>query len=328
MPLRKKAKKSLEEVNRVRRETSRMVYKENDDIISGWEWVASKSSRTCPLCLAMDGRTFPLDEPFPQHINCRCTMIAVIIDLPRRPRTLGKDWFETQDDATKETILGKEAFLAYQQNGLTLNDFVAFRNDKRFGKSVTRKPLAKILADKNLNETAQGNTIQNVKNFPKKAKGEGYFFRENTLPYSPQGAVIAQIQPEACVAATTRMILKDAGISRSEAELRALFETDRDGTSPSKIPEIMKGFGLKYDYRRDLRLEDLQTAVKIKPAIVYVSKSLPNMPGHVIIIDGFEDDYALVRDSQNGVGYKLHIEDFKLAWMNENRQGKAAIAGK
>ncbi len=61
----------------------------------------------------------------------------------------GKEYFENLSDENKEKILGKETFLAYQQNNLSLNDFVAFRNDKRFGKSVTRKPLAKILADKN-----------------------------------------------------------------------------------------------------------------------------------------------------------------------------------
>lgn len=136
------------EVNRVRRETTRMVYEENSDIIEAWEWVASKSSRTCPLCLAMDGEQFPLDEPFPQHVNCRCTLTPVIIDLPRRTRTIGKDWFENLSDEEQEKILGKEGFLAYQEHGLALKDFVTFSNDKRFGKSVARKPLAKILADK------------------------------------------------------------------------------------------------------------------------------------------------------------------------------------
>lgn len=138
------------EVNRVRRETLRDIYKENDDLISGWEWCASKSSRCCILCLAMDGKIFPLSKPFPQHVNCRCTLLSVLKDLKRRPRTIGKDWFESQPGETKESVLGKEAFLAYQQNGLTLDDFVAFRKDKRFGESVTRRPLAKILADKQL----------------------------------------------------------------------------------------------------------------------------------------------------------------------------------
>jgi len=66
------------EVNRVRRETTRQIYQENSDIVEGWEWVASKSPRTCPACLALDGRIFKLKDEFPQHINCRCTMIPVI----------------------------------------------------------------------------------------------------------------------------------------------------------------------------------------------------------------------------------------------------------
>lgn len=164
------------EVNRVRRETTRQICQENDDIISGWEWVASKSSRTCPLCLAMDGKTFPLDEPFPQHVNCRCTMISILKGLKRRPRTIGKDWFENQDDAAKESILGKETFKAYKDNNLILDDFVAFRDDKRFGKSVTRKPLAKILADK-----GEVSTKTNVPDF--KTVKEAQKWCEQTYPH-------------------------------------------------------------------------------------------------------------------------------------------------
>lgn len=77
-------------------------------------------------------------------------MISILKGLKRRPRTIGKDWFENQDDAAKESILGKEVFKAYKDNNLSLDDFVAFRKDKRFGESVTRKPLAKILADKKI----------------------------------------------------------------------------------------------------------------------------------------------------------------------------------
>jgi ABC-type bacteriocin/lantibiotic exporter with double-glycine peptidase domain len=82
----------------------------------------------------------------------------------------------------------------------------------------------------------------------KKAKGEGYFFAKETLPYIAKGVVIAQIQPNACLAATARMILKDLGISKSEAELRILFEIDDDGASPSKIPGVFAQFGLEYIY--------------------------------------------------------------------------------
>jgi uncharacterized protein with gpF-like domain len=126
----------------------RQIHEDNKDIIEAWEWVASKSARTCPLCLAMDGRQFPLDKPFPQHPNCRCTLKAVIEGLPAPKRTIGNDWFESQTDDVKRQILGGENFKAYKKHNLTLNDFVAFKTDARFGESVTRKPLAKILADR------------------------------------------------------------------------------------------------------------------------------------------------------------------------------------
>jgi SPP1 gp7 family putative phage head morphogenesis protein len=132
------------EVNRVRREATRSIYEENDDIIEGWEWVAAKSSRTCPACLALDGQIFDVSEPFPQHINCRCTLIPVIEDLPRRPRTLGAEWFERQPDDVKEEILGKEAFAQWKQSrkeksvNFELRHFVQERSDKRFGKSLSK----------------------------------------------------------------------------------------------------------------------------------------------------------------------------------------------
>ncbi len=106
--------------------------------------MASKSSRTCAACLALDGQIFELQEPFPQHINCRCTLKAVIEGLPPRTRTLGAQWFDTQPDDVKEQILGKESFLQWTQSrkekgvNFELRHFVQERNDKRFGKSMNR----------------------------------------------------------------------------------------------------------------------------------------------------------------------------------------------
>lgn len=136
------------EVNRVRREATRQIYQENSDIITGWEWSASKSPLTCPVCLALDGRIFKLSEPFPQHPNCRCTMVAVIEGVPRSPRTLGKDWFDKQPDEIKEKIIGKEGLAAYKQGLIELKDFIGWKTHPQFGKSVYTKPLAKVLADK------------------------------------------------------------------------------------------------------------------------------------------------------------------------------------
>jgi len=135
------------EVNRVRRATTLQIYRENPDI-EGWEWVASKSPRTCPACLAMDGRVFDLKDEFPQHINCRCTMIPVIKGMARPERETGAEWFDKQAYDIKEIILGKDAAAAYERGDITLNDMVGWATDKDFGKRIYTKKLADVLMGK------------------------------------------------------------------------------------------------------------------------------------------------------------------------------------
>lgn len=139
------------EVGRVRRETTRRIYQDTPGVV-GWEWVASKSPRTCVVCLAMDGKIFPLEEAFPQHINCRCTMIAVIDGVPRPPRTLGKEWFDKQPDDVKAKIIGVDGLAAYKEGLITLDDFVGKKPHPLFGESVFTKPLSDILANKPVTE--------------------------------------------------------------------------------------------------------------------------------------------------------------------------------
>lgn len=143
------------EVNRVRRETSRQFYLANSNAFTGWEWVASQSRRTCPACLAMDGRIFKLDQPFPQHINCRCQMIPVIDGVTPRKRTLGSEWFEGQPDDVKKEILGTEKFDAYARGEFTLKDIVGWRTSKEFGKSVYTKSLSQMLSGNGLSEIVE-----------------------------------------------------------------------------------------------------------------------------------------------------------------------------
>lgn len=61
------------------------AYEENADILSGWEWTATKDERTCPICGAMDGKRFKFNDPQLQppsgsHPGCRCTIVPVLKD--------------------------------------------------------------------------------------------------------------------------------------------------------------------------------------------------------------------------------------------------------
>lgn len=47
------------------------------------EWSTAGDGRVCPVCAALEGKTFSVDEArgrIPQHPNCRCTWIPKILD--------------------------------------------------------------------------------------------------------------------------------------------------------------------------------------------------------------------------------------------------------
>jgi SPP1 gp7 family putative phage head morphogenesis protein len=61
------------------------VYEQNQDVLKGWEWVATLDERTCPICGGLDGKVFKFgsDQPLPpsgSHPGCRCTIVPVLID--------------------------------------------------------------------------------------------------------------------------------------------------------------------------------------------------------------------------------------------------------
>lgn len=53
-------------------------YRENADILEGWEWMAAGDELQCPYCSEKDGNVFPLDEDFESHPMCRCSPSPVV----------------------------------------------------------------------------------------------------------------------------------------------------------------------------------------------------------------------------------------------------------
>jgi SPP1 gp7 family putative phage head morphogenesis protein len=50
---------------------------QNQDILVGWQWIATRDDRTCPICAPLDGRVFKQEERArpPIHPRCRCTSV-------------------------------------------------------------------------------------------------------------------------------------------------------------------------------------------------------------------------------------------------------------
>lgn len=125
------------------REATRLGYEENKHLLGGWVWTSTRSATTCVLCWAMDGKVFPAGESMVSHLNCRCVMRPL---LPgQSPGQLGTDAFGRLERGVQRDILGESALSAYESNMLTLDDFVGFRSDLRWGDSRYRRSLEDIL---------------------------------------------------------------------------------------------------------------------------------------------------------------------------------------
>jgi SPP1 gp7 family putative phage head morphogenesis protein len=126
-------------------ETSAFVanetYKLNDDVVKGYQYVATLDSRTSLICGRLDGKIYALDSKSapkpPQHFNCRSTTVPVIkssdqllatknnrlqkrklkrLSPTRRASMNGQvparlnysDWLTKQNNDIKLTILGSQ----------------------------------------------------------------------------------------------------------------------------------------------------------------------------------------------------------------------------
>jgi hypothetical protein len=121
-------------------ETARdAVYRENEDIFSGYKYLATLDSSTCLICAADDGKIFKsLDDApkLPRHLNDRCLYVPYIKgleDIPGERASVNgpvsnkltyKDWFPQQSERMQREILGPARYEAYKA-GVPITSFVS-----------------------------------------------------------------------------------------------------------------------------------------------------------------------------------------------------------
>ena len=56
------------------------AYRNNADVVSGYQWLAARDERVCPTCRGLNGTFYKLGQEIrpPAHINCRCAIIPVL----------------------------------------------------------------------------------------------------------------------------------------------------------------------------------------------------------------------------------------------------------
>lgn len=81
------------------RATSAQVHQANENVLAGWQWIATLDARTCPSCWGMHGTVHPLSQPGPwDHQQGRCARIPKI-----------KSWAELGIDAPEPMDLVPDA---------------------------------------------------------------------------------------------------------------------------------------------------------------------------------------------------------------------------
>jgi SPP1 gp7 family putative phage head morphogenesis protein len=151
------------ETLRAYREAARVGVEENAEFLEGWTWYAARDGRTCPVCWAMHGRTFPLTgsgtrraaEVMATHPNCRCVLVpraksyAEITGDPslpdNRPQvTPGPVLFSRLSPDRQAAILGPGKFARYRDGQLQLDQLVELVNDPRWGPVRREVPIARL----------------------------------------------------------------------------------------------------------------------------------------------------------------------------------------
>lgn len=130
-------------INHVSNQARLELFKENDDIVKGVQWVATLDSRTSVICAGLDGQVFELDKGArpPAHPNCRSVMTAVLHDhkklglknLPDGKRasingqvsasTTYEQWLRRQPLSVQQEVLGVTKARLFNQGNLPITKF-------------------------------------------------------------------------------------------------------------------------------------------------------------------------------------------------------------
>ena len=118
------------------------TYKENRKIVKQWRWLSARQARTCVSCWARDGMVFEVDEPFISHIQCRCTPIPVLPDVPAG--ATGAQLFDRLEDAEQRGILGRGRFDLFKAGALDITDIPVEVDAGRWGKALRQRTLREL----------------------------------------------------------------------------------------------------------------------------------------------------------------------------------------
>lgn len=115
-------------------------------VVEGYYRLATRDSRVCPACLALDGQFIALDREMAEHPNGRCSQVPKVIGFPAPTWLTGPQWIQTQPANVQRQILGQGRFEAWQRGDFELSDLATVQRSAEWGNSLQTTPLNQLVA--------------------------------------------------------------------------------------------------------------------------------------------------------------------------------------
>lgn len=125
--------------------TANLEQYKTSKLVEGYKRLSARDTRVCPACLmADDGTVYPLDVPFEEHSQGRCTPVPVVIGMPVVTWQSGQSWFMAQTPEAQRAMLGPGRFDAWQSGQFALADLVQREDDEVWGTSLRTASLREL----------------------------------------------------------------------------------------------------------------------------------------------------------------------------------------
>ena len=143
-PLYKHTRVARTEPLRAYRESARMTYQANSDVVAGWQWRAFPGRRTCPYCLAMDGSLHPSSRRMATHPQCRCMELPVT-ELSTAPDVTGASYLYNLSAAEQDAVFRSHTMgELYRQGKVRLGDMVEQYDHPDWGRVGRQASMASM----------------------------------------------------------------------------------------------------------------------------------------------------------------------------------------
>jgi hypothetical protein len=150
-------------------------------------------------------------------------------------------------------------------------------------------------------------------------RGGGGALGGDVTPYRPKGPIHGQVNPDACVAASCRMMHSSVtGGSLAEAMWRSAARVDETGGRLSDATRALRLNGVPAELHEAMSVADLERATSQGPAIAAGR-------GRALVVDRIDGGLVYVRDpAPSGIGssYAVSAERFASWW-----SGRAVVTG-